>query len=179
MPAAIESSYRPLHWQLTTDNFFKMPPDNPLAALRDIHTAPTPHWWPPAPGWWLLAAGLIALLLWGLLALVRRRRRLAPWRCARDELDVLHASYRDSGDGTAFLRGVSVLLRRAALTAAPQEQVAALHGQQWLDYLDRSGDTDQFSSGSGRVLADGPYAPQAEVDADALYELTLQWLKRQ
>ena len=42
-----------------------MAPDT--LVLRDVHVPPAPSWWPPAPGWWLLA-GVVVLVLLGIVA---------------------------------------------------------------------------------------------------------------
>ena len=160
------------------------PTADPLAQLRGIHVPADPHWWPPAPGWWLLAALLSLALWWSLRWMLRRHRRKAPWRAARRELAALtghHADNRDDPDNDgAYLRELSVLLRRVALSCYPARDIAALTGDEWLAWLDRQADSDQFSKGPGRVLADGPYAPQVSdgIDVAALHDLSMRLLKR-
>lgn len=157
---------------------------DPLPQLRGIHVPADPHWWPPAPGWWLLATLLLLTLWWTLRWLIRRHRRKAPWRAARRELAALaqrHANNTDDADNDGiYLRELSVLLRRIALIHNPAEDTAALTGEPWLAWLDRQADSDQFSQGPGRVLADGPYAPHVAdgVDVAALHTLSKRLLKR-
>jgi len=162
-----------------------MPPaSDPLAQLRAIHLPAEPQWWPPAPGWWLLAAIVLLAVLWSLRWLLRRHRRKAPWRAARRELAALaarHAGNVDDADRDGvYLRELSVLLRRAALSRYPAEDIAALTGSEWLAWLDRQADSDQFSQGAGQVLADGPYAPRltGDIDVPALQMLSKRLLKR-
>ena len=45
------------------------------------------------------------------------------------------------------LRQLSQLLREVALQSHPWEQVACLNGKRWLEFLDRTGDTTQFTKG--------------------------------
>jgi hypothetical protein len=151
---------------------------DPLAALRAIHGAQAPHWWPPAPGWWLLAGALTILLMVAVRRLRRRRRASAPWRAAARELDGLWQRYRDDGDQSAYLRALSVLLRRVVLARLPQERVAAIGGEPWLALLDRIAVSSEFSDGIGRVLDDGPYAPSVSFDADALHALARRLLRK-
>ena len=148
-----------------------MKPD--LSQLRDIHL-PTPvSWWPPAPGWW---AVLALLLLFGVLAyVVYSRRRRNRWRrSALSELEGL----RDAAP-ERMLRGLSVLLRRVAISRFPRHDVAALTGEAWLAFLDRAlGDGTAFQSGVGRVLISGPYAGDAQVDGASLLALCERWIKQ-
>ncbi len=148
-----------------------MKPD--LSQLRDIHLPAPVSWWPPAPGWWLLAA--LTLTALGMIYLIYRRRRRARWRrAALAELGQLRGA-----TGQQYLGEVSVLLRRVAVTRFPRHDVAALTGDDWLAFLDRTlGDGTPFQSGSGRVLASGPYTHKAQVDAAALHALCERWIKR-
>lgn len=148
-----------------------MKPD--LSQLRDIHLPAPVSWWPPAPGWW----GVLALLLLlGALAYVfySRRRRNRWRRSALSELEGL----RDAAP-EQMLRGLSVLLRRVAISRFPRRDVAALTGEAWLVFLDRIlGDGTEFQSGVGRVLISGPYADDARVDGAYLLALCERWIKR-
>lgn len=144
--------------------------------LRDIHGAPLPGFWPPAPGWWLLGLLLVLTLavllhaLYGYYRRYRQRRRL---------LGALADLRRTQGkDPRALAAEVSMLLKRIALTRFPAIEVAGLSGSPWLDFLDETGGGEQFRHGPGRVLADAPYAPAAELDVDGLYTLAVLWIKR-
>ena len=160
------------------------PGGDPLAQLRGIHAPLEPHWWPPAPGWWLLALALMLALLWLIRRLWQRHRRKAPWRAARRELAALaehHRQHADDPDNDGiYLRQLSVLLRRIALSRYPAADIAALTGSDWLAWLDRQADSDEFSNGVGKVLADGPYAPALSepLQVTALHRLSKRLLKR-
>jgi len=59
------------------------------------------------------------------------------------------------------------------LAADHREQVAALHGEQWLAKLDEICDRPEFTQGIGRLLLDQPYRKQpalADRDLNALFE---------
>ena len=148
-----------------------MKPD--LSQLRDIHLPAPVSWWPPAPGWWLLAALLLIAL--GAAYLLYRWHRRARWRrTALAELGQLRGATAER-----FLGEVSVLLRRVAVSRFPRRDVAALTGEDWLAFLDRTlGDGTPFQSGAGRVLASGPYAGKTDVNKEALHALCARWIKR-
>jgi len=153
-----------------------MNPD--LSQLRDIHLPERVSWWPPAPGWWLPATfGVLLLAL--ALYLVRRPRQNRWRRAALAQWQRLRADWTTGDiDGATAARELSVLLRRVALARFPRHQVAALSGEAWLAFLDSAvPEQPLFSSGPGRALLEAPYAVQAEVDAEALFEACGRWLQ--
>ena len=156
-----------------------MNPSSPSALqLLDIHLPAEPGWWPPAPGWWILAVLLLILLVWTTRFALRRYRL---YRQRQRLLATLDALTRQPGDVTPeTITKLSILLRRLALMRFPRQQVAALSGSEWLDFLDRSGGDGGFSHGPGQVLATGPYQPTlpADVDMPALSALLHAWIKK-
>jgi hypothetical protein len=120
-----------------------------LARLHDIvMPAPLPLW-PPAPGWlWLLGFAAVAGLVLLLRALIRfqrnryRREALAELKRLRG----LDAQHRPE-----LLAGLSILLKRTALSAYPRREVAELTGPDWFRLLDRCANT-RFSEGLGAAL---------------------------
>ncbi|HUW29322.1 MAG TPA: DUF4381 domain-containing protein [Sulfuriferula sp.] len=153
-----------------------------LSQLHDIHLPARISWWPPAPGWWLLAAAVLlaAVALYGL----HRRRSRNHWRrFALSELlrlRELHATQPPAP--RTLVSELSILLRRVAVSRFPREQVAALNGDEWLAFLDRSlGESAAFQSDAGRLLTTVPYRPEMAIDPDslrALLALGERWLKK-
>jgi hypothetical protein len=140
--------------------------------LRDIQMPGDAPFWPPAPGWWLLLALLAlfaAVTAWKVIRLRRARRRRARITAELERL-------RGAPCGPELAASVSALLKRAALGRYPREQVAALTGRTWVEFLDRTGGDGAFARGAGVVLADGVYAPRRDCDADALLDLAGRWL---
>ncbi|HUY02058.1 MAG TPA: DUF4381 domain-containing protein [Rhodocyclaceae bacterium] len=153
-----------------------------LSQLRDIHLPAPVSWWPPAPGWWLLAATLLLSAL-GLYGWQRRRRRNRWRRIALGELARLRALQASrQAQPEILLSGLSILLRRAALSCFPREEVASLHGERWLAFLDRSlGAGSTLQAGDGRLLTIAPYRKNAAIDEVsllALFALGERWLKK-
>lgn len=152
-----------------------MTADPRLQALRDIHPAPPPDWWPPAPGWWLLALLGLALIVLLTVQTRRFRRRRHRRRLVLDELRRLYRSHREHPrDLCAAFSG---LLRRAALARFPRDRVAGLSGEDWLRFLEHTGDAE-FTRGPGRALIEATYRPHAEIDGEALHALVRRWLRR-
>jgi hypothetical protein len=155
-----------------------MQPD-PLSQLHDIHLPAAISWWPPAPLWWLLAVLVLLTAVWMLYLGLRAWQRRAFKRQALREL----AHLRMLDDPHHLVCELALLVRRVALAVFPHENVASLHGQAWLQFLDRSGATQAFSQGVGRYLANIPY--QRELPAEIAPELPLlvkivkAWIRRQ
>jgi len=151
------------------------------ASLQNLHDIVVPApvgWWPPAPGWYVVAVVVLVALL--LLAYRARMR----WRHNRYRSEALREVRRLRTAGPeADLQQLPVLLKRAALSAWPRSQVAALVGGDWHRFLDESAQLDCFVPEVGEILDRLAHAPasgrslstaQARVALDAA-EL---WLKR-
>ena len=145
--------------------------------LRDIILPGSVSWWPPAPGWWI-ATILILSLSTGAIIWYRRRRRYLSSVAHRSTLELagLRQAHQVDSDDQQLLRSLSALLRRAAISIYPRADTASLSGEQWLAFLDRAMPDRPFSSGPGRILASGPYQPNIQLDAEALFALTETWI---
>jgi hypothetical protein len=159
-----------------------MTPDpTSLDRLHDI-IAPAPvPWWPPAPAWYLV----LGLLLSGVLVLAVRA--LVRWQRNRYRREALaelvrqEPALREPATRPAALRALAELLKRAALTAFPREQVAGLTGPVWFEFLDRTARTTGFSQGSGAILERAAYDPRTAMALDEprtreLVSLVRHWL---
>lgn len=101
---------------------------NPLAELKDIHLPQAIPSWPPAYGWWILAVLLLATLILSIWLIRRYRQRRVAKRQA------LLALQSISAEGN-YPEQLNQLLKRAALSYFPREQIAMLHGDAWLKWL--------------------------------------------
>jgi hypothetical protein len=153
------------------------PGTDPLAALHPLRLPDPVGWWPPAPLWWLLALLALALLALAARALWGRVRRERYRRAALRELAVAAREVRDT-DPRAFAARAANILRRAALARYRRAEVAPLCGTAWLEFLDRTAGTGEFSRGAGSVLVAAPYDPAAPLDAAALERVCRLWLRR-
>jgi len=148
-----------------------------LQGLRDIHLPGPVPFWPPAPGWWLLAV-LVVLLLVLAGWLWKRYRRMAYRRAALLELQQLRQALAHGQEDTPIIVGLSILLRRVAISRYGRQQVAALSGTAWLEFLDRTGRTTHFST-QGRALLDAPYRRNTVQQLEPLLILVQDWLQVQ
>ena len=149
---------------------------SPLQGLRDVHLPPPISLWPPAPGWWI-TLGLVMMGVILCLWILRNRRRKQSCRLAMNELSAIKQYYETHRDDQWLIQRLSVMVRRYALARFPRTEVAGLAGMAWLQFLDRSGRTNQFTDGIGHLLSSGPYQQQS-VSAAELVPLIEQWIKQ-
>lgn len=152
---------------------------DPLSQLRDIHLPDPVGLWPLAWGWWVLIALLVGALLASVIYWRRHQRQRRYRQQAKAELKSAYQNYRENDDVALYLQSVSLILRRAALTAFPRKRVASLKGEAWLEFLDQSlpGAGTPFTQGEGQVLAVGPYQRQPQADVKALHRLATDWIE--
>ena len=150
--------------------------ENPLVNLKDIHFPPPVSFWPPAPGWWILAVLLISSLFIGGVLFYRQHKKRKPKTEALRILKDLQILYQNSKDEVVSLRNLSNLLRRTALTFYDNDEVASLQGSSWLEFLDKTGKTKEFSQGAGKVLGNEVFQQKVNPDMNALFPLVKKWI---
>ena len=153
-----------------------MPVENSLNKLKDIHLPPDVSIWPPAPGWWILAVVLLLIFVylgkWIRQSFARRKPKTEAIRLLKN----LQNRQNNTEDALVILRDLSQLLRRAALTFCANENVASLHGLAWLEFLDRTGKTTEFTQGAGHVFGKELYQQNPEIEIDVLFPLVNKWI---
>jgi hypothetical protein len=153
--------------------------NNPmLKDLRDIHLPDPIGFWPLAVGWYFLIALFLIFAILVVVYLIRRSRRLQSRRYMLQRLEELRERYAKDADAVAIAAELSALLRRASLVGFPRREVAGLQGEQWLNFLDETGATREFTQGIGRVLLTAPYQPQAQFEVNALLDLAARWVSQ-
>lgn len=142
---------------------------NLIELIEMLEPAPEPapvSMMPATAGWiWL---GLLVLVAIALLV----RWLLARWRAGVYRRAALEELTHAGADPVA----IAAIVRRTALAAYPRDQVARLHGEAWLSFLDESYGGRDFSDGSGRVLASAPYA--AADAGTGLANAAREWIRR-
>lgn len=118
-----------------------------LQNLHDIVVPADVAWWPLAPGWYVVAGVVIVALAYFVYRKLRQVRKNRYRVLALQELAEIR-----QGSKTVAMSQIPVLLKRAALSTWPREEVAALNGADWHRFLDRTAATNRFSSGAGEVL---------------------------
>lgn len=156
-----------------------------LSEMADIHLPAEPGFWPLAPGWWVLAALLLALLIYGAWRLHQRLQLHRRYRSALRELDkCLAALQADAGpDGPTmeqrlvYVNDINSVLRRVALLHFEHSQVAGLSGQAWVAFIRQHDRAGRLTPELASALAEGRFAPRCDVDTQALHSMAGDWIK--
>ena len=116
------------------------PPKDPMleATLRQLAdiALPPPVSMMPATWGWAALAGIVALVLaYALWRWLRLRAQNRYRREALADLATLEARIGRDAERLQALAALSAIVKRTALAAWPREQVAALSGREWGEFL--------------------------------------------
>lgn len=146
-----------------------------LTKLHDIHIPPDISIWPLALGWYCVIVMVLAIIFLGCYQWLRIIRKNRLKKIVLKRLDELQNQQEICGNISEEL---SMLLKRSALATYPRQKVAGLHGDQWLQFLDETSMTTEFSQGPGRLLIVSPYRGQPEHLPESLFHLIKNWVKK-
>ncbi len=148
-----------------------------LAQLKDIHLPEHIGWWPLAPGWYLVIL-LILFLIITLSYLAYKRHANA---LAKNQALQLLSSYKEQyeKDRNAQLASarISELLRRVALVYYPRSEVASLHGDTWVEFLNQTSKGIDFKPVKSMLL-DSPFKTSETVNLKPLITRAQRWIKQ-
>lgn len=116
-------------------------------------------WLPETPGWWISLGWLFAVVLLAGWHFIKRRRLNRYRRDALAELRTIEAQ-TELGP-TESAQRIATLLKRTALVAYPREDVAALYGGDWAQFLRESARDDRQIAEAAELLAAAAYHPDA------------------
>lgn len=153
-----------------------MTPDDPLAALRDIHAPGPPEFWPPAPGWIAVACLAVAAVVAATIIAVRRWRAGRVRREALASLRSLRNRHRAGAPGAEIAMELSTLVRRIALARHPRDEVAGLTGERWIAWLESG--LPGIGAAARTALLDAPYARGRSFDVPRALAACEQWIRR-
>lgn len=150
--------------------------DAELQQLKDIHLPHAIHMWPIAPGWIGLFVSLIVTVCYLLYVWRKRNQKKHTVKFALAKLDKLQHLMLENPEQINVSAEISTLLRRTALYYFRRENIAGLSGKHWLDFLNRSGETTDFTQEAGRLLTEAPYQKGNLNDLAPLFALARTWL---
>lgn len=147
-----------------------------LQQLKDIHPPHAINHWPTAPGWIIAFAILLGLISDLIYVWYQRNHRNNTVKFALLKLKKLKGLIAENPDNINIASEISILIRRTALYYFCREDIAGLSGSNWLNFLNHSGNTTQFTEETGRLLIDAPYRKSNTADLISLFDLTQAWL---
>mgnify|MGYP000116362494 CR=1 FL=1 len=156
-----------------------MNPNDPLSQLADIHLPPTVSQWPPAYGWWLLTCALLIAITLAIRWLLIHRRKKQYKVEAISILNNIQQQFQSDDNCLTALEAINSLLKQTCMTHYGRHETAGLNGDAWLSFLDRTGNTKDFSKGPGRSLTYALYAPNPIAPITELIEITKKWIAKQ
>jgi len=148
---------------------------NPLAELKDVHLPAPVSIFPLATGWYIVIAIifiLIAVLTWWQL---RRHKKKQQQQEIFSLLKQIEANAVTTSDEKT-IEECSILLKRVAVAKFPEQKPQLLFGKNWLQFLDKTGKTTEFTTGSGHYLGE-IYQKQQLEDKEAFFALIEKWLR--
>ena len=156
-----------------------------LEQLADIHLPAAITYWPPAPGWWVLAAFVLAALVWASLQVLQQIRQRKICAYALKELDKIHQEFEENDRSSEeaensaqllFVNQFNSVIRRVALWHYPNSGIASLGGAAWVDFIKEKGDSSGMTKEIAEAISQGRFKPHCEVDVNALDQFGQQWI---
>ncbi|MHB1948290.1 MAG: DUF4381 domain-containing protein [Gammaproteobacteria bacterium] len=147
-----------------------------LQQLKDIHLPKAVSMWPTAPGWIGLYIMMVGLIGYGIFYWYKRRKHRYTIKYALRQLNQLQTLTLHNPDNINIAAEISTLIRRTALYYFQRDAIAGLTGQEWLHFLNTSGNTTQFTTEAGQLLIAAPYRQDHHANLTPLFTLTQHWL---
>ncbi len=109
-----------------------------LQQLKDIHLPERISSWPWALGWYVLLALILLCMSWVSFWIYKRHLHARAKKKALSLLDTYVHEYEKNQDAQWMSAQLSELLKRVALVYFPREEVASIHGEEWVFFLTKS-----------------------------------------
>ncbi|GJL73098.1 MAG: hypothetical protein NMNS01_22970 [Nitrosomonas sp.] len=144
-----------------------------LDGLADIVTLPPVSEWPPDIAWFVVTGSVLMWLSAIAYAAWLRRRNNAYREAALAELDRIELN------PAASMR-IAEILKRTALSTAPRRNVAALTGEDWMQWLNQTGNGVMFSERSRQILSECIYGAGQTGDEEikVLASTARRWVEK-
>ncbi len=147
-----------------------------LSQLNDIYIPEAVGWWPPSQTLVGLFVGLGGIII-GLSWYWWKQRRLNRYR--GQAMDLFHQALAEATDPHQQIQATNALLKQVAITHYGRPQVAALNGQAWLDFLQKTASYIEQPEALQRFVS-AHYHPQIDLDdleIKACLDYAAKWIK--
>ncbi|MCL9682950.1 DUF4381 domain-containing protein [Legionella maioricensis] len=148
-----------------------------LAQLKDIHLPESIGWWPLAPGWYVVMLLALFLLIAVACWAYKRHANALAKNQALELLNSYKEQYEKEGNAQLASARISELLRRVALVYYPRAEVASLHGDAWVAFLNQTGKGVDFEPVKSMLL-DSPFKTSETVNLKPLIMRAQRWIKQ-
>lgn len=151
-----------------------MDTDNALEQLKSIHNPDNVSVFPLAIGWYVLVVVIItimAVLIWLKIKQNKKKKQI------KDIYKLLSDIEKNSHDSQNLLTETSILIKRVAVFWFPTANPHTLFGEEWLQFLDSTGKTKDFTQGVGRNLLN-VYRQEKIDEPEKFFALIRNWLDR-
>ena len=152
--------------------------DKTIDQLAPIIPPETVSFWPPQPGWYVVLTLLILITAYLGYRVWKYNRKNAYRKTAMVRLEKL----RTENSIKESIIMVNQLLKATAIAGFNRDEVASLHGDEWLTFLDRSASMNSFMNEPGRLLANSSFIDMGtvefkETDQKIIFEISQKWIK--
>ncbi|RYV02129.1 DUF4381 domain-containing protein [Shewanella sp. OPT22] len=148
-------------------------PNPALAQLKDIQTPDAIGVWPLAIGYWVaLVIAILAII--GLIYFYKKNKQQSlVKKAALSELNQMELKTTQE-----FAVQINAILKRAALSYLKREQVAAIDGENWYQFLDST--LTESQKGQFKALLNQRYSKQdlSNEQKQQLKTLAILWIKK-
>ena len=146
-------------------------PNDPLQQLKDIQLPHSVSIFPLAPIWYVFMILAIALIIVLIILAFYKRRKAKRITSIYKMLDAIE--YEQSSD---MISQTSILIKRIAVMKFQGQKPHTLYGEEWLEFLDKTGKTTQFTNGVGRHLLD-IYQAVSINEPEKFFTVVRQWIR--
>jgi hypothetical protein len=148
-----------------------------LTQLKDIHLPQSITWWPLAPGWYVV----LLIIMFSIIGVVyffhRRQLNALAKNQALELLKTYKEQYEKDRNAQQASARISELLRRVALVYYPRAEVASIHGNAWLEFLNQTSKGIDFNPVKSMLL-DSPFKTEETVNLNPLINRAQVWIKQ-
>jgi hypothetical protein len=155
-----------------------------VQGIKEIILPEPVSYTPQTVGWWILFGVVGLLFTWWAWRRYVTWRRNRYRREALMELAEIEQQLNRKLERISALAALSALVKRTAIHAFGRSSVAELSGKVWLEFLDKTGATNDFSLGPGRLLPEFAYSKQEILNEmsnetiDQVLIVVKDWIRR-
>lgn len=148
-----------------------------LASLKDIHLPKAISWWPLAPGWYALILLVLFAVSMLIYFLYQRHQNALAKNKALQRLQQYKKAYEQEHNNPLASAQISELLKQVALVYYPRDEVAGLHGDEWILFLNQKSKGLNFTSLKAMLL-ESPFKSEEHIDLAPLFRTSRLWIKQ-